>query len=91
MITLHNVLLSIILDRDTQFIFHLLKSFQKGLGTQVKLIRLLTLRSNVQVERMIQTLKDMLRTCVIDFKGNWNEHLSLIEFVYTIVTILASK
>ena len=24
----------------------------------------------------------MLSACVIDFKGNWDEHLPLIEFVY---------
>ena len=24
----------------------------------------------------------MLRACVIDFKGSWDDHLSLIEFAY---------
>ena len=24
----------------------------------------------------------MLRACVIDFKGNWDDHLPLIEFAY---------
>ena len=28
------------------------------------------------------TLEDMLRACVIDFKGNWYDHLPLIEFAY---------
>ncbi|WMV14121.1 hypothetical protein MTR67_007506 [Solanum verrucosum] len=35
-----------------------------------------------KAERTIQTLEDMLRTCVIDFKDNWDDHLSLIEFTY---------
>ena len=40
-----------------------------------------------QAERTIQTLEDMLRACVIDFKGNWDDHnwddhLPLIEFAY---------
>ncbi|WMV37248.1 hypothetical protein MTR67_030633, partial [Solanum verrucosum] len=35
-----------------------------------------------QAERTIQTLEDMLRACVIDFKGNWDDHLPLIEFSY---------
>ncbi|WMV18695.1 hypothetical protein MTR67_012080 [Solanum verrucosum] len=35
-----------------------------------------------QAERTIQTLKDMLRVCVIDFKGNWDDHLPLIDFAY---------
>nr|XP_016469633.1 PREDICTED: uncharacterized protein LOC107791981 [Nicotiana tabacum]XP_016470271.1 PREDICTED: uncharacterized protein LOC107792561 [Nicotiana tabacum]XP_016499849.1 PREDICTED: uncharacterized protein LOC107818358 [Nicotiana tabacum] len=35
-----------------------------------------------QAERTIQTLEDMLRACVLDFKGNWDDHLALIEFAY---------
>ena len=35
-----------------------------------------------QAERTIQTLENMLRACVIDFKGSWDENLSLIEFAY---------
>ncbi|WMV54560.1 hypothetical protein MTR67_047945 [Solanum verrucosum] len=35
-----------------------------------------------QAECTIQTLEDMLRACVIDFKGSWDDHLSLIEFSY---------
>ncbi|XP_070025088.1 uncharacterized protein [Nicotiana sylvestris] len=27
-------------------------------------------------------LEDMLRSCVLDFKGNWDDHLPLIEFAY---------
>ena len=33
-------------------------------------------------ERIIQTLEDMLRVCVIDLKKSWDEHLSLVEFAY---------
>nr|XP_016452925.1 PREDICTED: uncharacterized protein LOC107777429 [Nicotiana tabacum] len=35
-----------------------------------------------QAERTIQALRDMLRACVIDFGGNWDDHLPLIEFSY---------
>ncbi|GJU96739.1 putative reverse transcriptase domain-containing protein [Tanacetum coccineum] len=35
-----------------------------------------------QSERIIQTLKDMLRACVIDFGGSWDVHLPLAEFSY---------
>ncbi|WMV08142.1 hypothetical protein MTR67_001527 [Solanum verrucosum] len=35
-----------------------------------------------QAERTIQTLEYMLRSCVIDFKENWDDHLPLIEFAY---------
>ena len=27
-------------------------------------------------------MEDMLRACVIDFGGNWDDHLPLIEFSY---------
>ena len=31
---------------------------------------------------MIQTLEDMLRACVLDFKTQWDESLTLCEFAY---------
>ncbi|KAJ8753686.1 hypothetical protein K2173_026362 [Erythroxylum novogranatense] len=33
-------------------------------------------------ERTIRTLEGMLRACVMDFSGAWDEHLPLIEFAY---------
>nr|GEV08216.1 putative reverse transcriptase domain-containing protein [Tanacetum cinerariifolium] len=33
-------------------------------------------------ERTIQTLEDMLRACMIDFKNGWERHLLLVEFSY---------
>ena len=35
-----------------------------------------------QEECTIQTLEDMLRACVIDFRGSCDNHLPLIEFSY---------
>nr|GEU99527.1 putative Gag-Pol protein [Tanacetum cinerariifolium] len=35
-----------------------------------------------QSKRTIQTLKDMLRACVIDFGNSWDQHLPLVEFSY---------
>ena len=35
-----------------------------------------------QFERTIQTLKDMLYACELDFMGIWNQHLPLNEFSY---------
>ncbi|XP_074304382.1 uncharacterized protein LOC141639094 [Silene latifolia] len=34
------------------------------------------------VERTIQTLEDILRACVLEFGGLWEERLYLIEFSY---------
>ena len=35
-----------------------------------------------QAERMIKTLEDMLRLCIIYFKQNWEKHLPFVEFDY---------
>ena len=35
-----------------------------------------------QSERTIQVLEDMLRACVLNHKGSWEEHLPLVEFAY---------
>ncbi|GJX36567.1 hypothetical protein Tco_0248124 [Tanacetum coccineum] len=33
-------------------------------------------------KRTIQTLEDMLRACVLDFGGNWDDHLPLVEISF---------
>ncbi|GJY86368.1 putative reverse transcriptase domain-containing protein [Tanacetum coccineum] len=35
-----------------------------------------------QSERTIRTLEDMITACAIDFGGNWDTHLPLVEFSY---------
>ena len=35
-----------------------------------------------QADSTIQTLEDMLRACIIDFKGFWDRYLPLVEFAY---------
>ena len=35
-----------------------------------------------QSKRTIQVLEDMLRACVLDHKGCWEEHFPLVEFAY---------
>ena len=36
-----------------------------------------------QSERTIQVLEDMLRACVIDFGGHWDQFFSLVKFAYS--------
>ena len=79
---LHEVPFSIISDRGPLLTSHFRKSFQKGLGTQVNLSTSFHPQMDGQAERTIQTEEDMLRYCVIDFKGSWDDYLSLIEFAY---------
>ena len=35
-----------------------------------------------QSERTIQILEDLLRVCIIEFGGHWEDHLPLVEFTY---------
>ena len=81
-VSLHRISFSIIYDRGTQLTSCLWKSFQKSLSTQVDLSTAFHPQKDGQVERTIHTLEDMLRSCFIDFKGSWDDHLHLIEFSY---------
>ncbi|KAH0709023.1 hypothetical protein KY284_010450 [Solanum tuberosum] len=68
----------VIVDRMTKSTHFL----PKGVGSKVNLSTAFHPQTDGQAERTIQTLEDMLRVCVIDFKGNWDNHLPLIEFAY---------
>ncbi|XP_015081239.1 uncharacterized protein LOC107024791 [Solanum pennellii] len=72
-VRLHGVPISIILDRGTQFSSHFLRSMQKELGTRVDLSTAFHPQTDGQSEWTIQVLVDMLRTCVIDFGGHWDQ------------------
>ena len=54
----------------------------KILGTRLNFSTTFHPQTEGQSERTIQTLKDMLRMCVMDFGGQWDLHLPLIEFTY---------
>ncbi|XP_070025986.1 uncharacterized protein [Nicotiana sylvestris] len=81
-VTSHSAQVRLNLDRGAQFTANFWKKFQQGLGTQVNLSTAFHPQTDGQTEQTIQTLKDMLRACVLDFKGNWDDHLPLIEFAY---------
>ncbi|GJU57367.1 putative reverse transcriptase domain-containing protein [Tanacetum coccineum] len=49
-----------------------------ALGTQLDMSTAYHPETDEQNERTIQTLKDMLRSCVIDFGNRWERHLPLI-------------
>nr|GEZ08826.1 hypothetical protein [Tanacetum cinerariifolium] len=65
-----------------EFASNLCKSLQKALGTSLDMSTAYHPKTNGQSKRTIQTLKDMLRACVIDFGKGWVNHLSLVEFSY---------
>ena len=73
---------SIVSNRDPRFTAHFWESFQRGMGTQLMISTAFHPQTDSKSERTIQTLEDMLRACLLDFKGSWEEHLPLVEFAY---------
>ena len=81
-VRLHGVLVSIVSNKDPRFTAHFWKSFQRTMDTQLMMSTAFHPQTNGQSERTIQVLEDMLRACVLDLKGTWEEHLPLVEFAY---------
>ena len=81
-VTRHGVPLSIVYDRDSRFASRFWQKLQEELGTRVHLSTAYHPQTDGQSERTIQTLEDMLRACVIEYGGNWDTHLPLVEFAY---------
>ncbi|GKE98846.1 putative reverse transcriptase domain-containing protein [Tanacetum coccineum] len=80
----HEIPILIICDRDPRFASNFWRSFHKALGTNLDMSTAYHPQTDRQSERTIQTLKDILRSCVIDFGNGWVRHLLLVEFSYNI-------
>nr|GEX25170.1 reverse transcriptase domain-containing protein [Tanacetum cinerariifolium] len=78
----HGIPALIICDRDERFTSNFWRSFQKALGIDISMSTAYHQETDVQSERTIQTLKDMLRACVIDFGKGWVKHLPLCKLFY---------
>ncbi|GJZ81565.1 reverse transcriptase domain-containing protein [Tanacetum coccineum] len=65
----HGVLILIISDRDSQFTSRFWQSMKEALGTRLDMSTAYHPQTDGQSERTIQTLKDMLRACILDFGG----------------------
>nr|GEW42403.1 reverse transcriptase domain-containing protein [Tanacetum cinerariifolium] len=78
----HGVPISIISDRDSKFTSRFWWSLQEALGTRLDMSNAYHPETDGQSERTIRTLEDMLRACIIDFRGSWYRHLPLVEFSY---------
>ena len=81
-VLLHGVSISIVSNRDPRITAHFWKSFQKAMGTQLMMSTTFHPQIDSQSERTIQILEDMVRACVLDLIGSWEEHLPLVEFTY---------
>ncbi|KAL5580072.1 hypothetical protein UlMin_012514, partial [Ulmus minor] len=72
--------LELVKDYDCEILYHPGKA--NSMGTSLKFSTAFHPQTDGQSERTIQILEDMLRACVLDFKGTWNRYLPLIEFSY---------
>ncbi|GKA92735.1 putative reverse transcriptase domain-containing protein, partial [Tanacetum coccineum] len=75
----HGVLISIISDHDSRFTSRFWQSMQEALGTRLDMSTAYHPQTDGQSEHTIQTLEDMLKACVLDFRGSWDVHLPLAE------------
>lgn len=81
-VRLLGVPVSIIFDRDPRFTSWFWKKLHDALGTRLDFSTAFHPQTNGQSERVIQIMEDMLRSCVIDFRGSWEDYLLLAEFAY---------
>nr|GEX93556.1 putative nucleotidyltransferase, ribonuclease H [Tanacetum cinerariifolium] len=81
-VRLHGTLATIVSDRDLRFTSRFWKGLQSAWGTRLKFSTTFYPETDGQTERTIQTLEDMLRSCALEWTGNWDEYLCLVEFAY---------
>jgi hypothetical protein len=74
--------MSIISYRDLRFMSRLWPSLQQALGTKLNLSTTFHPQTDGQSGRTIQTLEDLLGSYVLEFRGNWEDLLPLVEFTY---------
>ncbi|GJY93011.1 putative reverse transcriptase domain-containing protein [Tanacetum coccineum] len=65
----HGVPISIISDHDSRFTSRFWQSMQEALRTRIDMSTAYHPQTDGQSERTIQTSEDMLRACILDFKG----------------------
>ncbi|CAL2272040.1 unnamed protein product [Prunus armeniaca] len=81
-VRLHRAPMSIVSDRDARFTSHFWKCLHEAMGTKLQFSKTFHPQTDGQSERTIQTLEDMLRSCVLHLKDNWDTHLALVDFAY---------
>ena len=69
-VRLHEILVTIISDRDTRFVSQFWKSLHKASGTKLNFSTAFHPQTDGQSERTIQILEDILRTCILEMKSS---------------------
>ncbi|KAI5350312.1 hypothetical protein L3X38_003203 [Prunus dulcis] len=81
-VRLHGTLVSIVSVRDARFTSRFWRCLQEAMGTRLQFSIAIHPQTGGQSERTIQTLEDMLRSCVLQMKDAWDSHLALVKFAY---------
>lgn len=69
-VRLHGIPSTIVSNRDSRFTSHFRRALQDALGTQLQFSMTFHPQTDGQTKWTIQTLEDMLRAYVIDFRGS---------------------
>ncbi|BBH10081.1 transposable element gene [Prunus dulcis] len=78
-VRLHGAPVSIVSDRDARFTSRFWKCLQEAMVLDCSSAQLFTHKLMDNQKRTIQTLEDMLRSCVLQMKDSWDTHLALVE------------
>ena len=81
-VRLHGISISIVFDRDPQFMSRFWKELQSPLGTRLNFSTVFHPQTYGQSKRLIQVLEDMLRGCALNFSRSWDKYIPLMEFAY---------
>jgi len=81
-VRLHGVSSSIVSNRDPWFTSRFWQTLESALGSKLTMSSAYHPQTDGQFERTIQSLEDLLRMCMLDHLGAWDEVLPLIEFTY---------
>jgi len=68
-VRLHGVPSSVVSDRDPHFTSRFWQTLQEALGTKLTMSLAYHPQTDGQSERTIQSLEDLLRTCILDHLG----------------------
>jgi transposase InsO family protein len=78
----HGVPKTIIFDRGSQFVARFWEQLHASLGTHLIHSSAYHPQTDGQTERVNQILEDMLRACVLEHQGSWDQNLPWAEFSY---------
>ena len=78
----HGMCYELVSDRDPRFSGAFWQTFWCSLGTKLMMSTARNPQTDGQTERMMRTLKEMLRSYVNDRRDNWAKMLPFVEFAY---------